>query len=302
MANDLLKYGAIGALLYGGYRYYKAYKVGSNLEIEISGVMANAISKNNFSIGVNLDVTNKSTERITLSNSNLKCYINGRYVGVAKVPYTQIINASTTTKVFVVVDVFYKEVFAEWWNMFVQLATTVKLTIAGSLKFNGVYVPIPAIDIKEFKMSELFESPKVSGCNGWNESEYINAINTAQSLPQNGDWYYLNDENTTNTLPVGCFVCNDEQIPNPVSIYYMFKTVPFGKGYIDGFYTKTIPTYNEKGNMNPKRLWDEKLFFHPKWARNDIEVSDVDFDIVGIKRKTSKLPAGVILKNIRFLY
>lgn len=168
MANDLLKYGAIGVLLFGGYRYWRAYKVGSNLDIEISDVMANAISKNNFSIGVNLDVTNKSTERITLSNSNLKCYINGRYVGVAKVPYTQIINASTTTKVFVVVDVFYKEVFAEWWNMFVQLATTVKLTIAGSLKFNGVYVPIPAIDIKQFKMSELFETPKVSGCGSLN--------------------------------------------------------------------------------------------------------------------------------------
>lgn len=174
MANDLLKYGAIGVLLYGGFRYYKAYKVGSNLEIEISGVMANAISKNNFSIGVNLDVTNKSKERITLSNSNLKCYINGRYVGVAKVPYTQIINASTTTKVFVVVDVFYKEIFAEWWNMFVQLATTVKLTIAGSLKFNGVYVPIPAIDIKEFKMSELFGNDKasVSGCSGINTTLY----------------------------------------------------------------------------------------------------------------------------------
>lgn len=172
MANDLLKYGAIGVLLFGGYRYWRAYKVGSNLDIEISGVMANAISKNNFSIGVNLDVTNKSTERITLSNSNLKCYINGRYVGVAKVPYTQIINASTTTKVFVVVDVFYKEVFAEWWNMFVQLATTVKLTIAGSLKFNGVYVPIPAIDIKQFKMSELFGNDKasvsgISSCSGW---------------------------------------------------------------------------------------------------------------------------------------
>ena len=169
MANDLLKYGAIGVLIFGGYKYWRAYKVGSNLDIEISGVMANAISKNNFSIGVNLDVTNKSTERITLSNSNLKCYINGRYVGVAKVPYTQIINASTTTKVFVVVDVFYKEVFAEWWNMFVQLATTVKLTIAGSLKFNGVYVPIPAIDIKQFKMSELFgNDKKISGvCSGY---------------------------------------------------------------------------------------------------------------------------------------
>ncbi len=174
MANDLLKYSAIGVLLFGGYRYWRAYKVGSNLDIEISGVMANAISKNNFSIGVNLDVTNKSTERITLSNSNLKCYINGRYVGVAKVPYTQIINASTTTKVFVVVDVFYKEVFAEWWNMFVQLATTVKLTIAGSLKFNGVYVPIPAIDIKQFKMSELFGNDKasVSGCSGINTTLY----------------------------------------------------------------------------------------------------------------------------------
>lgn len=300
--KDFLKYGAIGLLCYAGMRYYKAYKLGSKLNISFASIMANGINKNNFSIGVNINVENKSGDNITLSNSNLKCYINGRYVGNCVVPYTQIIKANSTTKIFVVCDVMYKSAFADWWNLFIEVATTVKLTIAGSLRFNGVYVPIPAIDIKEFSISEIFQGAKISGCNGLNESEYTNAINTAQSLPQIGDWYYFNDGNTTNALPLGCFVYFDEEIPNPVSIYYMFKTAPMGRGYIDGFYTKTIPTYNEKGNMNPKRLWDEKLFFHPKWSRNDIEVSDVDFDIVGIKRKTSKLQAGVILKNIRFIY
>ena len=155
--KDFFKWMAVALLGYTGYRYFKAYQLGTMLDIKISGVMANAISKNNFGIGINIDVTNKSNERITVSNSDLKCYINGRYVGVAKIPYTQIVMPNATTKIYVVCDVLYKEIFSEWWNLFIQVATTVKLTVAGAIKFNGVFVPIPAIDIKEFSMSQLFE-------------------------------------------------------------------------------------------------------------------------------------------------
>lgn len=154
--GEFLKFATLFVLGYAGWRYFNAYQLGSKLDVKISGVMANAISKNNFSIGINIDVTNTSNERITVGDSGLKCYINGKYVGLAKIPYTQIIMPNATTKIYVVCDVIYKEMFSEWWNLFIQVATTVKLTVAGSLKFNGVYVPIPAIDIKEFSMSQLF--------------------------------------------------------------------------------------------------------------------------------------------------
>ena len=154
--NEFLKIAGLGLLIYCGGRYYKSWKLGSKLKVSFASIMANGINKNNFSIGVNINVENNSNENIIVSNSNLKCYINGRYVGNCIVPYQQMIGANTTTKIFVVCDVMYKSAFADWWNLFLEVATTIKLTIAGSLRFNGVYVPIPAIDIKEFSLGEVF--------------------------------------------------------------------------------------------------------------------------------------------------
>ena len=133
--KDFLKYGAIGLLCYAGMRYYKAYKLGSKLNISFASIMANGINKNNFSIGVNINVENKSGDNITLSNSNLKCYINGRYVGNCVVPYTQIIKANSTTKIFVVCDVMYKSAFADWWPGRSKIRTTHLTT--GSSAPNG---------------------------------------------------------------------------------------------------------------------------------------------------------------------
>lgn len=152
--RDFLKYGAIALLGYVGYRYYSTARVAKMLNVQFDSIMANAINKNQITIGISINVANKSNQSINVTDSKLKCYINGRYVGNAIIPYTQVISANSTSQVYLICQIYYKEVFAEWWNLFLQLATTVKLTVAGSLRFNDVYIPIPAIDIKNFTLSE----------------------------------------------------------------------------------------------------------------------------------------------------
>lgn len=152
--GDFLKYGAIALLGYVGYRYYSTARVAKMLNVQFDSIMANAINKNQITIGISINVINKSNQSINVTDSKLKCYINGRYVGNAIIPYTQVISGGSTSQVYLICQIYYKEVFAEWWNLFLQLATTVKLTVAGSLRFNDVYIPIPAIDIKNFTLSE----------------------------------------------------------------------------------------------------------------------------------------------------
>lgn len=51
-------------------------------------------------------------------------------------------------------------------------------------------------------------------------------------------------------------------------------------------------------NNKPEKV----LMFHKKYSRKDIVVTSVSFEIVGLKRKSQHLPAGVIVTNIKFIH
>lgn len=156
------EYLGAGILLLGGYlgyKYYKSYKLAENLDFQLVGVSSNGTSNGNksFQIGLKIKVTNKASTQTTISNSKLKCYVNGRLAGIAQVPYTQVIKANGDTTIYLVCDIFYKNVFSEWWNLFIMSATTINLTIAGSLSFNGIFVPVPQFEIYEFSMKDVID-------------------------------------------------------------------------------------------------------------------------------------------------
>lgn len=67
------------------------------------------------------------------------------------------------------------------------------------------------------------------------------------------------------------------------------------------YYVKEVPTYKENGNLEERKYWKQVLMFHKAWSRNDVEVKKVTYDIVGLKRKTTHLPAGVMIANIKFI-
>ena len=85
---------------------------------------------------------------------------------------------------------------------------------------------------------------------------------------------------------------------NPVSVFEALNQRQLGASR---YYVKNIPAYDEKGNLMKKREWGKKLMHHKAWARKDVEVKEVTFDIIGIKRETSHLPAGVLIANVEFI-
>lgn len=82
----------------------------------------------------------------------------------------------------------------------------------------------------------------------------------------------------------------------------VFEAMRFNRRGSDYYYIRQIPTFREDGKgLKKAKHWKKVLFFHKKWARTDIPVKDVEFDIVGLKRESAKLPAGVLIDNIKFI-
>jgi hypothetical protein len=127
--------------------------------------------------------------------------------------------------------------------------------------------------------------------------DYEKAMNLAKSLPThiNGKlqetYVFFNEENRAFQKIMFA------EKANPVTVFEAMKP-KYHRA--TRFYLKVIPSYREDGSLKKQSEWDKKLFFHKAWQRKDTEVTGVTFDVVGAKRKTTHLPAGVLITNIEF--
>ena len=126
---------------------------------------------------------------------------------------------------------------------------------------------------------------------------YTAALNQAKALPThiNGElqetYKFFKEDKYFATI------MNSENA-NPVVV---FETLNPRSSGATRFYIKTVPTYLEDGNLKKMKDWKKVLMFHKAWRRTDVNITDVTFDIVGIKRKTTHLPAGVLISNVKFI-
>jgi hypothetical protein len=130
------------------------------------------------------------------------------------------------------------------------------------------------------------------------QDNYTKALSQAKELPShiNGELqghykFYVNDINQSVILLSS----------NPVTPVSVFEAMNQRYRGATRFYIKSMPTYREDGNLLPMKSWDKKLMFHKAWSRNDIEVNDVKFTIVGVKRPTFHLPAAILIRDIEFI-
>jgi len=61
-----------------------------------------------------------------------------------------------------------------------------------------------------------------------------------------------------------------------------------------------IPTYRDNGELEKYKKWKKILYFRKKYAKIPRLVKTVKYDIVGYKRPSKELPAGVVIDNITF--
>lgn len=129
------------------------------------------------------------------------------------------------------------------------------------------------------------------------EITYQQAIKEARELPTHIDGklqphYKMYSDETSFKIHYGSSY-------TPASV---FMAMCYKRNCAQGYFLQKVPTYREDGSLKKMREWETKMFFHKPWGIEDVKVKDVTFDIVGIKRKTTHLPAGVLITNIKFIH
>lgn len=76
------------------------------------------------------------------------------------------------------------------------------------------------------------------------------------------------------------------------------RVISFGG---EKFY-KLSSKIDENGNTLKKGVYRDTLYHHRAYGKIDKVVTGVSFDIVGFKRKTTHLPAGVLVSNVNFVW
>lgn len=154
MNNNAILFGFGCLAVWYGAKYYEAYRLAKNLEYQYVAFSYDNQSSNSITLGFWLDVENDNNKDIVLKYSNLNCYLNSTFAGQAYLPYQQVLRANRVNRILIAVDIQYKTAFSSFWNYFLMAATSVHLTVSGSLRFNGVLVPIPALQVKEFTLAD----------------------------------------------------------------------------------------------------------------------------------------------------
>lgn len=160
MDKSIIIYGLIAGGCYVGYKYYNASQLAKNINYKYAGFSYDQQNSRQITLSFYLEVTNNNNKDIALKNSSLNCYLNSQFAGRAFLPYQQVLKANATTPVAIAATIQYREVFREFWNTFLMAATAVNLVVSGSLRFDGVLVPIPAIRVASFTLNDAIEKFK----------------------------------------------------------------------------------------------------------------------------------------------
>lgn len=153
--------GAI-ALLGGAYyiTYRRAYETLIRCKFAIDRVFLDAIDKSGFVIGIRLKITNPSSNSLRLSNGNkLFFYINNQKVAHVYVPYPQIIAPQDSSDINLAVSADFSDM-GGWWNYLLDISNTADIKVAGSIRINGLSVPIPPITVYRYNIEDIVKKVK----------------------------------------------------------------------------------------------------------------------------------------------
>ena len=130
------------------------------------------------------------------------------------------------------------------------------------------------------------------------KEDFAKYADMAAALPQDSSKPIYQDLNGNRICGVPFLVIEGDKYPSPSDV---FGSTRFRQKKRGNYYYISYSKVDEHGNVLPKKVWRQTLMFHKKWARKDIPVKDVMFDVVGLKRKSTKLPAGVLIVNVNYV-
>lgn len=129
------------------------------------------------------------------------------------------------------------------------------------------------------------------------KEDFAKYANMAAELPQDSSKPIYQDLNGNQMNGVTFLVIEGNVYPTPSEVF----DATHWHEKRGNYYYVSHSKVDEQGNILPKKVYRHTLMFHKKWARKDIPVKDVTFDVIGLKRKSTKLPAGVLITNVNYV-
>ena len=130
-----------------------------------------------------------------------------------------------------------------------------------------------------------------------NKEDLHKLMEYAKQLPQDASTPIYQDFNGNVIWTYDYSILYDEtMIPadifNAAHLYRRVNSYP-------RYYVRSHKT-DEDGKILPKKVYRHELMIHHKYARHDVPIKHVSFEVVGFKRKSTLLPAGVLIRNLVF--
>ena len=129
--------------------------------------------------------------------------------------------------------------------------------------------------------------------------DYTNYVAMAAALPQDASKPIYQDLNGEQLSGVHFTAVYTKNYPEPASVYESMRSTYGTRRRCDCYYVLASKE-DENGKTLPRKVFRYILMYHKKWARKDIPVKSVSFDVVGLKRKSTKLDSAVLISNIKF--
>lgn len=133
-----------------------------------------------------------------------------------------------------------------------------------------------------------------------NNKTFAEYAQDARMLPQDASTPIYQYFDGTEYRGIPTVIYGDEA--TLVTIYYAMsrhsRLLRDGQG---GYYWLQESKIGEDGKVLPKKVYRRTVMYHKKYARKDIPVKDVEFNVVGLKRRSTHLQAGVIIADVKFI-
>lgn len=130
-----------------------------------------------------------------------------------------------------------------------------------------------------------------------NKEDLHKLMEYAEQLPQDASTPIFQDLNG-NGISTSYTTLYDETM-SPAAIFIATTGIYSCFNSYPRYYVLSHKT-DEKGKILPKKVYRHELMIHHKYARHDAPIKHVSFEVVGFKRKSTHLPAGVLITNVTY--
>ena len=151
--NSLLLIGGVYGIV-----FLYVYQAWQKCKINLKSTAVDYFNKNHLILSFSLSVNNQSNKQLFIEDTRLYVYINSIKAAKIFIPYTTVILPNSDNTVLLTTDINWKSDLKDLWqSLITQALTSANVMIAGKVKINGFFVPIPQISVTQINLLDYLK-------------------------------------------------------------------------------------------------------------------------------------------------